>query len=82
LRNKEPAEKIDSMIAQVRALPLRKGASVLLVDDPFGTDEYTPLFIFQLVKHDKRLAVRRTKMDPGLAAHTEDFDLVLRYPRT
>jgi len=50
----------DRMLALEPAFP--KGARILFLDDPFGTDEWTPWFIVKLLYRDDTLTVDRIKM--------------------
>jgi hypothetical protein len=52
------------MADQMRSLAPRlpKGARLLFLQDPFGTDEWTPYFIVKLLYRDDTLVPDRMKM--------------------
>lgn len=77
--NQEASGCIREMIGDVKHLNIPANGSLLLVDDPFGTDEYTPYFIFRLTTGRLDVHVHRTKMQPELAERHAGFDLVLWY---
>ncbi len=75
----EPSARIHALIDDLRTVRLPGKASVLLLDDPFGTDEWTPLFLFRLSQRDEEINVFRTKMDPGLRNAQRDFNYLFGF---
>jgi hypothetical protein len=61
---------------QSEAPVLRKGGSLILVDDPFPKEEWAPLFILRLAYGDRTLDMPRT---PPVAAEWGQFDLIVDY---
>ena len=57
------------------------GARILLLDDPFEKDEWTPLFIGRLLYHDQELIVDRIKMmdKKPTVEDIKSYDFVLNY---
>lgn len=68
---------------EVKALlpSLPKGARVLFLHDPFGTDNWTPVFILTLMYGDKTLTVDRVKMlaSPPTREEVERYDVLFDY---
>jgi len=60
---------------------LAPNSSLLLVGDPFRTDEWTPVFAVRLSYHDDTIRVDRTKMMPRLPEPNEikQYTAVLAY---
>ncbi|HUI55038.1 MAG TPA: hypothetical protein VLY04_08710 [Bryobacteraceae bacterium] len=78
LRLQPPTREIAA--ALLGAQPqLRRGARVLFVDDPFGKDQLTLVFLTHLVYHDLTIEVDRTSVKPISVNGFGTYDLVLRY---
>ncbi|MCC6588772.1 MAG: hypothetical protein IT168_18895 [Bryobacterales bacterium] len=75
----ERSKNIMRLMADSSGIPLARGSSVLMRNDPFQTDEWTPLFVLRLAKKDPTLAVFRTKMEPSIEFRDTDFDVVITY---
>ncbi len=74
---------IRQTVNQLSALNLnpKVGARILLLDDPFGKDEWMPLFIGRLLYHDQELIVDRIKMmdKKPTVEEIKSYDFVLNY---
>ncbi len=79
--NKVPSERIHSMIGQTAAIPIRRGASVMLLNDPFDENEWTPVFILRLTHGDRNMVVFREKTaaSPVNAKSIDGFDYLFRF---
>jgi hypothetical protein len=71
-------EDVRQLVVKVHASApnLRKGASILLVDDPFPKEEWAPLFVLRLAYGDPTLDMPRV---PPPAAEWGQFDLITDY---
>ena len=69
----------EQMRAAVPALSAN--SRVLLLDDPFGTGEWTPLFVIRLSYGSRDIVVDRVKMMPAApdAATVRSYDVVLTW---
>ena len=59
-----------------RAGPLRHGARVLFLSDPFDPDDWILSNMFRLKYHDDTLQVDRVKDHPDLAARKAEYDRI------
>ncbi|MDX2150449.1 MAG: glycosyltransferase family 39 protein [Bryobacteraceae bacterium] len=75
----EPSRRIHAMTEDLREVRLPAKASVLLIDDPFETDEWTPLFLVRMSQRDAEIGVFRTKMNPELKDRMADFSFLYRF---
>ena len=79
--NEVPAFR--STFNQLSALHLqpKPGARILMLEDPFDTDEWAPVFIGRILYNDKDLVVDRIKMmnQKPTAAEIQAYDYVLAY---
>ena len=77
----DPPAMVHDMADQMRALHpmLPKGAAVLFLEDPFGTDEWTPYFIMKLLYRDDTLRVDRVKMMIPKPAARNAYQFVFAY---
>ena len=79
--NEVPAFR--STLNQLSALHLqpKPGARILMLEDPFDTDEWAPVFIGRILYNDKELVVDRIKMmnQKPTAAEIQAYDYVLAY---
>ncbi|MBX5494564.1 MAG: hypothetical protein IRZ15_04440 [Bryobacteraceae bacterium] len=73
------AARIDAMIDQMSEFRFPKDSSVMLLDDPFDADEWTPLFIIRLSLRDPDLSVFRAKTHPQLLAKLDEFSHLVRF---
>lgn len=54
-----------------------KGTSILITDDPFAADEWTPLFVARLLYKDPEMVVNRIKL--GFPNKPEDYTWVIDF---
>jgi hypothetical protein len=71
-----PPRMIRTFADEVRA---PDHARILLEDDAFGTDEWTPVFILRLLHRDATLVVDRVKMMGGKPVSRDAYDVVFKW---
>ncbi len=78
--NESPAQVRD-FAAQMRALHSRfqPGTRILLLQDAFQTDEWTPVFVGRLIYNDRFLTVDRMKMLDVKPQDWKDYEYVFDY---
>jgi hypothetical protein len=73
-----PAGLIQPLIVQLAGLRAQVPGRILFLEDPFGTDEFTPVFVCRLYFHDSNLVADRVKMLTGLPDQAS-YDVIFNY---